>query len=194
MLRHLRRILRGGSAGNERLTAVIGLVLLVTLAAEGVTILRIGRLLTLHEFIGMLLIPPVALKLASTGWRFRGYYLRLPAYVEKGPPQIVLRVLVAPVLVLSTLVVFGSGVALLATGERRGPLVGVHKASFVVWGVAFALHVLAYVLRLPGLLADDRRGRVAGRAVRYGLVIASIAIGVAIAAATVHLDIDIDLD
>ena len=30
------------------------------------TILRIGSLLTPHEFLGMLLIPPVALKLAAT--------------------------------------------------------------------------------------------------------------------------------
>ena len=69
---------------------------------------------------------------------------------------------------------------------------GVHKASFVVWGVAFALHVLAYVLRLPGLLADERRERLAGRALRVALVAGSVAIGVAIAAITVHLDLDLD--
>jgi hypothetical protein len=191
MTRMLKRLFRGGTAGNERLTALVALVLLVTLALEGITILRIGRLLTLHEFVGMLLIPPVALKLASTGWRAVAYYTRRPAYLHRGPPQVLLRVLVAPVLVLSTLVVFGSGVALLATGERHGTLVGVHKASFVVWGVAFGLHVLAYVLRLPGLLAGERRERVAGVALRYALVALSIGVGVAIAAATVHLDIDL---
>ena len=35
-----------------------GAVLLVLLAVEGFTILRIGRLLTLHVFLGMLLLGP----------------------------------------------------------------------------------------------------------------------------------------
>src|SRR5436305_2688984 len=63
-----------GPDGNERLTAASGAVLFLLLAAEGVTILSIGQLLSPHLFIGMLLIPPVALKLASTGWRFARYY------------------------------------------------------------------------------------------------------------------------
>ena len=49
----------GGAEGNERLTALTGAVLLLLLAAEGVTILRLGRLLTAHFFIGMLLLGPV---------------------------------------------------------------------------------------------------------------------------------------
>jgi hypothetical protein len=42
-----------------------GAVLLVLLAVEGFTILRVGRLLTLHVFLGMLLLGPVALKAGS---------------------------------------------------------------------------------------------------------------------------------
>ena len=55
----------GGAEGNERLTAMTGAVLLVLLAVEGFTILRLGRLLTLHFFLGMLLLGPVALKAGS---------------------------------------------------------------------------------------------------------------------------------
>ncbi len=51
----------GGAEGNERLTVMTGAVLLVLLAVEGITLLRLGRLLTLHFFIGMLLLGPVAL-------------------------------------------------------------------------------------------------------------------------------------
>ena len=58
----------------------------------------------MHAFVGMLLIPIVALKAASTAWRFMRYYGRGEEYVRRGPPHIVLRALVAPVLVLSTLV------------------------------------------------------------------------------------------
>ena len=51
-----------GAEGNERLTAMTGAVLLIGLAIECYTILRIGRLLTLHVFLGMLLLGPVVLK------------------------------------------------------------------------------------------------------------------------------------
>jgi len=67
------RAVHGGVEGNERLTASAGALLLLLLVAEGVTILFIGPLLSAHVFIGMLLIPPVALKLGVTGWRFARY-------------------------------------------------------------------------------------------------------------------------
>jgi hypothetical protein len=64
----------GSAAGNERLTAMTGAVLLGLLAAEGVTILFKRQMLTAHFFIGMLLIGPVLLKIGSTGYRFARYY------------------------------------------------------------------------------------------------------------------------
>ena len=64
----------GGAEGNERLTAITGAVLLVLLAVEGYTIPRIGRLLTLHVFLGMLLLGPVTLKAGSVLYRFARYY------------------------------------------------------------------------------------------------------------------------
>ena len=63
-----------GVAGNARLTGTTAVVLIVLLAAEGVTILSIRHLLSVHLFLGFLLIPPVLLKLASTGYRFLRYY------------------------------------------------------------------------------------------------------------------------
>src|SRR5579863_9819766 len=87
----LRRLLAGGTDGNEQLTALTGVVLILALAALGVTILRIGQLLSAHMFIGMLLIGPVALKMASTAYRFVRYYARDEAYRRKGPPPIELR-------------------------------------------------------------------------------------------------------
>ena len=147
---------------NERLTAATGVVLIVLLAALGVTILSVGQLIWWHVLIGMLLIPPVLLKLGSTGWRFLRYYTRSPEYVDRGPPVLPLRLL-APLVVVSTLVVFGTGVALIVVGPAGGILVGLHKASFIVWFFATAVHVLAHVRRLlpptrpvPGAMA--RRG------------------------------------
>ncbi|HZE28572.1 MAG TPA: hypothetical protein VE055_00635, partial [Gaiellaceae bacterium] len=107
MLARLKRLFVGGSAGNEHLTLAVAALLLVLLAVEGVTLLNLNALLTVHAFVGMLLIPVVALKLASTGWRMLRYYRRGEEYVRRGPPHVALRVLVAPVLILSTLVLFG---------------------------------------------------------------------------------------
>ena len=128
----LKRLFAGGSAGNRQLTALVAAVLLLLLAIEGATLLRLGSLLTVHAFVGILLIPIVALKLASTGWRMLRYYLGADEYTRHGPPHVVLRALVAPVIVLSTVVLFSTGVALLALGQTSGTVVGLHKASFVV--------------------------------------------------------------
>ena len=108
----------GGALGNHRLTSLVGLVLLLGLAVEGATIPFLGSLLSVHIFVGMLLLGPVALKLASTGYRMARYYTRGPEYVRLGPPAPLMRVLVAPVLVLSTLTLFGTGVLLLAVPHR----------------------------------------------------------------------------
>ncbi|HLX32964.1 MAG TPA: hypothetical protein VKR79_09400 [Gaiellaceae bacterium] len=168
-----------GIEWNERLTAVTGAVLIVLLAALGVTILSIGQLIWWHVLLGMLLIPPVLLKLASTGWRFVRYYSGTPEYVRRGPPQPLLRLL-APLVVVSTLVVFGTGVALLVVGPSGGILVGLHKASFVVWFLATAVHVLAHLRRLLPAAAT------AGAAWRGLLVGATIVAGVGVAVMTVR--------
>jgi hypothetical protein len=174
----------GGVDGNERLTAATAVVLIALLAAEGVTIVFLRPLFSAHVFIGMLLIPPVALKLGSTGWRFGRYYLGDRDYVRRGPPVLALRLL-APLVVVSTLAVFGTGVTLLVVGPAGGVVLGLHKASFVVWIVLTGIHVLAHLRRLPRLtLERDERAVPGGRA-RRTLLAASIVAGAILAVATV---------
>jgi hypothetical protein len=142
----------GGTSGNERLTAATGALLLVLLAALGVTIVRIGGLLNEHMFLGMLLLGPVVLKLSSTAYRFVRYYTANPRYRAKGPPPAIMRA-IAPIVVISTVVVFASGVALLFAGPgSRGTLLPLHKVSFFVWLAFTALHVLGHLAELPGAL------------------------------------------
>lgn len=152
-----QRLTGGGTTGNERLTAATGVLLLVLLAVIGVTILRLGQLLWLHLFVGMLLLPPVLLKMGSTGYRFARYYTANPAYREKGAPAAPMRLL-APFVVISTVVVMGSGVALLFAGpSSRGTLFPIHKLSFFAWLAFTALHVLGHLLDLPAPLRADFR-------------------------------------
>ncbi len=141
----VRRLTAGGSDGNERLTVITGIVLIALLAALGVTIVRIHSLLWEHLFIGMLLLGPIMLKLASTGYRFVRYYTRNPVYRRKGPPPPYLRAL-GPLVVLTTIVVFASGVALLLAGPSSRPtLFPIHKYSFFLWLAATGVHVLAHL-------------------------------------------------
>ncbi len=196
----IKRPRTGGSTANEQLTAVVAAILIVLLAVEGATLLQLQPLLTVHAFVGMLLIPVLALKLASTGWRMFRYYGGADEYVRRGPPPLMLRALVAPVLILSTLVLFATGTALLVLGQTEGTLVGLHKASFIVWFGAAAVHVLAHIWKLPRQL----RTRAAGVGLRVALVTGALAAGAVIAVATlpaadrlqddvsaqVHLDAD----
>jgi hypothetical protein len=153
------RLLAGGTEGNERLTVLTGLLLIVLLAGLGVTIIRIGQLLWLHLFLGLVLLGPVALKLASTGYRFTRYYTSEPTYRKKGPPAPALRGL-APFVVFFTVAVFATGVALLVLGPTaRQPLVLLHKVSFFAWLAVMALHVLGHLPEILRLLSHARRSR-----------------------------------
>ena len=182
----------GGVDGNERLTAATAVVLVVLLAALGVTILAIGPLIWWHVLLGMVLIPPVLLKLGSTGWRFFRYYAGSPEYVRRGQPLPILRLL-APLVIAATVGVFATGVALLVVGPAGGLLVGLHKASFVVWLGVTGIHVLAHVRSLPKLVSADWRRRppppersVPGTAWRHLLLAGSIVAGAILAVATVR--------
>ncbi len=174
----MRRLELDPTVRNERLTATAAAVLLVLLAIEGITILSIRQLLSAHIVVGLLLIPPVLLKLASTGYRFLRYYLGDDAYVAKGPPHMFMRLL-APLLVVSTLTVLGSGVGLLALGpeRHRDVLLGLHKASFVVWFVVMSIHVLVYAPRLRRALQSRNAWS------RIGLVTGSLVAGAVLAGA-----------
>ncbi len=110
----------GGVAGNERLTAWTGVVLLIGFAVEGITVLRIGPLLTLHFFIGLLLIGPVILKVASTGYRITRYYAGSAPYVRRGPPALYLRLL-GPLVIATSVAVLGTGVTLGIVGPDMVP-------------------------------------------------------------------------
>jgi hypothetical protein len=173
------RVRGGGPAGNERLTAAAAAVVFLLLAIEGLTILFLRPLLSLHVFVGLLLIPPIALKLASTGYRFARYYGGSASYRARGAPQPAMRLL-APLLVLTTAALFGSGFALILAGPPASFWLGLHKASFVLWFAAASVHVLAYARRVPRLSLGDWRAsrRLGGARGRRMLVAAALTVGV----------------
>jgi hypothetical protein len=153
----------GGPAGNARLTAWTGAVLLVLFLVELATLLDVTGLISWHVVVGVLLVPPALLKTGSTGWRIIRYYSRSPVYRQAGPPPMVLRIL-GPLVVLGTLSVLGSGLALLALGQDASlrPFLSVlgyqvsaltvHQASFIVWAVVTGLHTLGRLVPAARLI------------------------------------------
>jgi hypothetical protein len=131
------------------------------------------------------LVPPVAVKLASVLYRFGRYYLRDPRYLRAGPPELWLRLL-GPVMVVTTIAVLGTGVELWLFGSRYGTYwLELHKLSFLLWFGATSLHVLGHLLRTPLLVWGDLAGRprVAGRVTRGSLVLGALLLGIVVAVA-----------
>ncbi len=172
----------GGVEGNTRLTGSLAAVIFVLLAAEGVTILSVQRLLTAHVFIGAILIPPIAVKIGSTTWRMLRYYTGHGAYRRKGPPRPLLRIL-GPVVVILTVLLFVSGVGLVvgAPVSWRPALFTLHRAIFVAWFGVMVIHVLGHVVETARVAPRDwlarTRRHVDGATARQWVLGASLAAG-----------------
>lgn len=176
-----RSLFGGGTDGNEQLTAITAVILLAMFAVLGITILRIAQLLWLHLFLGVLLVGPVALKLASTGYRFVRYYTANPAYRRKGPPYPLMRLL-GPFVILSTVAVFFTGLLLLLDGPGSSNMLReLHKLSFIAWLGAVGLHVLGHLFELPEALRAVSRGegrrRAPSGALGRGVVVLGAIVG-----------------
>jgi hypothetical protein len=160
----------------------MGAVLLVALAAEGATIvLHVRGVLSAHVFIGMLLVPPVLVKLASTGYRVVRYYRGDPRFVARGAPPMLLRAL-GPFVAMTTLAVIATGLLDLLLGPS-GQLGALHKLSFIAWFAAMTIHVLGHVVETPRLALADwqrRTSSMPGASARRLLLIASLVAGVAL--------------
>ena len=175
----------GGPRGNARLTGATAAVLLALLAAEGLTVLQVESLLTPHVVIGMVLVPFVVVKICTTGWRMVEYYRGDPAYRARGAPPILLRLL-GPVVVLLTLLLFASGIALLVVPHSlRQGMMFLHKASFVLWFGAMTIHVLGHVLETsrlaPADLVSRTRSQVRGAGIRLWVQSACLVVGIVLA-------------
>jgi len=174
-----------GVEANARLTGMTAAVLLVLFAIEGLTLFRISSLLTLHVIIGMLLVPPILVKMGSTSWRFVKYYLGSPEFRRKGPPPPLLRLL-GPFVVVLTVVLMASGIALLlGPHSMRGELLKVHQVSFVLWFIAMVVHVLGHILDTARLAPRDfywrTRHQIRGAGRRQWLLVSALALGLLLA-------------
>jgi hypothetical protein len=170
---------------NQRLTASTGLIVFVLLIAIAATLFNISSLLTAHYVVGFLLLPLVILKMGSTGYRFLRYYAGSAPFRLAGAPPLLLRFLVAPVLVVSTVAVFGTGIELWLFGLRFGSAwIEAHTVSAVFMVLATAAHVLAHLRRSADVtmteVSDLRREATS----RHSLLLAGVIAGAVLAVAS----------
>jgi hypothetical protein len=188
----------GGPAGNAVLTAWIGLVLLVLIGAELITLLNLSGLISWHIGLGVALIPPALLKTGTTGWRIVRYYTGDRSYRAAGPPPILLRLL-GPLVIAFTLALLGSGILLVVLGPQssRTSLLTVfghplgarqlHAALALGWAAVTGVHVLARLAPAVRLVTGKLRAtsaRLPGTPRRAAVLIAT-AVAAALAVALV---------
>lgn len=176
---------KGPTEGNHRLTALTGGVLVLLLALVYLTGLLMDALWHIHYAAGFVLIPVVALKLASTGYRAMRYYTGDPVYRAAGPPDPLPR-LIAPLMVLSVVIALATGVLLFVERSRSGVLATLHTDAAVVSALLVGIHVLTY---LPDALLTigrelRRLSRTPAAGLRLAAALAVLAIGIVLAVAT----------
>ncbi len=184
-----------GPAGNARLTALTGLLLLVPVILVFGTGLLFGQLRSVHFFVGFVLLPLVALKLASTGWRVARYYVldrRDRAYHAVGAPWWLPRLL-GPVVGASAVVALVSGVILWIDRTERGTWSTVHTTSAVVFAGAIGLHLLLRAWRTTREVGAEIGAvpapRLPSRWLRNGVLVGALVAGLALGAVlTDHTD------
>lgn len=188
----------GGPAGNARLTAWLGVSLLLLFLAEGFTLISMHQLINVHVLVGGVLIPLTVAKTATTGWRIVRYYLGSREYAEAGPPPLLLRIL-GPLVILTAVAVLGTGLALIAVGTDASfqPMFGVagfqvapltlHQAAFIAWLAITALHVLARTVPAVKLMSGRLdRGPIPGMAMRGVALLVAAGISVGCGVAVLH--------
>ncbi len=192
-----RRLLAGGVPGNRALTSTFGVVLLVLLTVQvlsavwfallsynlptpGGPIFQVVR--PVHFFVGFLLFPLIGVKLASTGYRFARYYTRNRAYHDAGAPRPVLR-LIAPLLVLSTVVLFASGVEMWSFRNDFGiTWITVHDLSAFAFVALLVVHVAYHTREAQREARHDlwagENGAITRRALLAGGAVAGLTLAV----------------
>lgn len=173
-------------AANRRLTALNGALLLLLLMAVAITIIFIRSLLLAHFLVGFALIPPLLLKLFTTGQRFVRYYAGDHDFRRAGAPPLFLRFVVAPVLIASTAAVMGTGIELWLFGARFGSWwVSAHTFSAVAFMGAVFVHMLSHFRVSARVVAEEAGApNSPGSSTRRSVIIACVILAGVLAAAS----------
>ncbi len=118
----------------------------------------------IHFYVGLASIPFLLAKYGSTGYRFAGYYLRVPRFKKAGPPGLIPRIF-SPLLALDFFVLYFSGLYMLFhyyyTVTNIPPYefkpVQVHLWAAILAVPLIAIHLGSHLLEVSRGLYRERR-------------------------------------
>ncbi|MGH7722181.1 MAG: molybdopterin-dependent oxidoreductase [Candidatus Dormibacteria bacterium] len=199
---------REGVAGNTRLTSLAGVVLLALVTLQVISALFFALLtynVTLpvgplydvvrpvHFFVGFMLMPLIAIKLASTGYRFSRYYTGKQAYHDAGPPLPLARI-IAPALIGSAIILVASGVEMWSYQNQFNlPWTAIHNVAAFTFVSVVIIHIVLHardahrdaaadLAGMPAAADPGAAAAPAGAITRRALIGGGIAFGAALGA------------
>jgi len=179
-----------GPRANQRLTALTGAVVLPLAALVLLTGLLFGDLWRAHYFVGYVLLPVALLKVGSTTYRMVRYYLRSGLYRQVRPPYPLAR-FTSPVLVVSVVVLFVSGIAMWLTHSQGDPWGWIHTDAAIAFSGIVLLHLGLYLPEALRGAQDDIRPTPPTTSSqsrrRLAVVCAAVLAGLLLALATIGL-------
>jgi hypothetical protein len=166
---------------NSRLTGIAASFVLPLALSEVVTVaLGVRSVINLHVTVGLALLGPVLLKLASVTYRMASYYRGASGYAQRGKPAVGLRLL-GGALALSFLSMLASGLALIVgpSGVHSAAR-STHEVSAYVVVLLLIGHLAVHVRPAVRLAAADIRPRtpkVRGARSRWLALLVSLTLG-----------------
>jgi hypothetical protein len=148
---------------------------------EVVTVaLGVRSVITLHVAVGLALLGPVLLKLASVTYRMASYYRGASGYAQRGKPAVGLRLL-GGALALSFLSMLASGLALIVgPSGAHSAARSIHAVSAYVVVLLLIGHLAVHMRPAARLASADIRPRtpkVQGARSRWLALLASLTLG-----------------
>jgi hypothetical protein len=183
----LRRVALPGRPnpdGNSGLTGISASFVLPLFLFEVVTVvLGVKSVITLHVVIGLILLGPALLKLASVTYRMVSYYRGVGAYQQRGRPTIGLRLLGAALGVLFMLLMASGLVLIVGPNGAHSPARATHVVTAYLVVLLLAVHLAIHFLPAVRLASKDMRPRTAVRGARsrWLVLLVSLAAGGALA-------------
>jgi hypothetical protein len=179
-----RRSARRDPDGNARLTGISASLLLPLVLLEVVTVvLGVKSVITLHVVIGLVLVGPVLLKLASVTYRMVSYYRGVSEYQQRGRPSVWRRLLGGALGGFFVLLLASGLVLIVGPSAAHSAARSIHVVSACLVVVLLVAHLSIHLRTAARLASADvrPRSRVRGASSRLIALLASLAIGGALA-------------
>jgi hypothetical protein len=137
---------RGKGVFIARSSALLGMLILFFSIAEIVTVAFLPEALILHIAIGSILGVLIIVKLILNAYRYLGYLKHDHDFRQAGTPRLIMRILSLP-LVVTTIVVLGTGMAMVLTGPTAFAtsfLATAHALFAIIWLGLLGYHTFGY--------------------------------------------------